>query len=108
MSLYVVYEMLKLVLGFQVNVDKQMVHENEGAVARTADLMEEMGQVDFIFSDKTGTLTANEMVFARCCISGKDLGDFRKTADNQDGRCAARRILTTPGEPMHEMVKMFF
>lgn len=71
-----------------------------GATARTADLVEEMGQaeirerqrermqrsvqlvlfvvkrphqqtkVNFVFSDKTGTLTENEMVFAHCCASG--------------------------------------
>lgn len=77
MSLYVVYEMLKLILGYQVNIDKSMVHDGESANARTADLMEELGQVDFVFSDKTGTLTANEMVFAKCHIDGKDMGDFR-------------------------------
>jgi len=79
MSLYIVYEVLKLILGHQVNTDKQMIDPDTGvnAVARTADLMEELGQIDFIFSDKTGTLTKNEMVFARCHVEGQDLGDFR-------------------------------
>lgn len=27
------------------------------ALCRTSDLIEELGQVDFVFSDKTGTLT---------------------------------------------------
>jgi len=49
------------------------------AVARTADLIEEMGQINFIFSDKTGTLTKNQMVFAKAFISDRDVGDFRKT-----------------------------
>jgi len=30
---------------------------------RNSDLIEEMGQVEFIFSDKTGTLTRNIMEF---------------------------------------------
>eukprot|EP00928_Gymnodinium_smaydae_P030759 TRINITY_DN22780_c0_g3_i1.p1 TRINITY_DN22780_c0_g3~~TRINITY_DN22780_c0_g3_i1.p1 ORF type:complete len:1234 (-),score=247.61 TRINITY_DN22780_c0_g3_i1:375-4076(-) len=77
-SLYVVYEMLKLVLAFKLNMDPQLADESgQGATARTSDLMEEMGQVDFVFSDKTGTLTANDMVFARCHVNGQDLGDFR-------------------------------
>jgi len=109
MSLYVVYEMLKLVLGFQVNVDKQMVHEGEGAVARTADLMEEMGQVDFIFSDKTGTLTANEMVFARGHADGQDLGDFRKTESSAEpeGVMNVKNILAK-GDASSEAVAWYF
>jgi len=79
LSLYINFEVMKLVLGYQVNTDKQMydAETQKGAVARTADLIEEMGQIDFVFSDKTGTLTRNEMVFARCCIKGIDPGDFR-------------------------------
>lgn len=95
MSLYVVYEMLKLVLAFQVNADKQMYDpvRDEMAKARTAEVMEEMGQVNFLFSDKTGTLTANEMVFARCHIAGKDMGEFRPSDD-------------TPGEGMTQVRKL--
>lgn len=81
MSLYVCFEMLKLVLAYQVNTDVQMLDKetSEFAVARTVDLIEEMGQINFVFSDKTGTLTRNQMVFARACISGQDVGDFRAT-----------------------------
>lgn len=33
------------------------------ALCRNSDLIEELGQIDFIFSDKTGTLTQNKMIF---------------------------------------------
>ena len=34
-------------------------------------IMEEMGVVDYVLTDKTGTLTSNEMVFESCCIQDK-------------------------------------
>ena len=49
---------------------------NKPAFSRTSDLIEELGQVEFLFSDKTGTLTKNEMEFIKCYINYKVFDDF--------------------------------
>jgi len=49
--------------------------DDKPAACRTSDLIEELGQVEFIFSDKTGTLTCNVMDFKKCSINGKVYGD---------------------------------
>ena len=40
------------------------------ALCRTSSLVEELGQIEYVFSDKTGTLTCNEMEFKCCTIAG--------------------------------------
>lgn len=44
---------------------------NQPCIVNTSDLNEELGQINILFSDKTGTLTKNLMVFKECSINGK-------------------------------------
>ena len=48
---------------------------NKFARVKTSDLIEELGQIEFIFSDKTGTLTCNIMDLKRISINGTIYGD---------------------------------
>uniref|UniRef100_A0A8D0SEU0 Phospholipid-transporting ATPase n=1 Tax=Sus scrofa TaxID=9823 RepID=A0A8D0SEU0_PIG len=57
--------------------DEDMHYERNDvyAMARTSSLNEELGQVKYLFSDKTGTLTCNIMTFKKCTIAGIIYGD---------------------------------
>ncbi|XP_056593278.1 phospholipid-transporting ATPase ID [Triplophysa dalaica] len=76
-SLYVSVEILRLGNSYFIDWDRKMYHvkSNTPAQARTTTLNEELGQIKYIFSDKTGTLTQNIMTFNRCSINGKSYGD---------------------------------
>lgn len=75
-SLQVTLEVVRFVQAIFINMDIKMYHveTDTPAMARTSNLNEELGQVKYIFSDKTGTLTRNVMEFKRCAI-GHDVYD---------------------------------
>ncbi|KAJ4770396.1 Phospholipid-transporting ATPase [Rhynchospora pubera] len=75
-SLYISIEIVKLLQALFINQDMQMYHKESDtpAQARTSNLNEELGQVDTILSDKTGTLTCNSMEFIKCSIGGTAYG----------------------------------
>ncbi|XP_062398721.1 probable phospholipid-transporting ATPase IM [Sardina pilchardus] len=76
-SLYVSVEIIRLGNSFFIEWDRKMYYERSDtpAEARTTTLNEELGQIKYVFSDKTGTLTQNIMTFNKCTINAKSYGD---------------------------------
>lgn len=74
MSLYVTMELCKILQVYHIhnNADLFDMLTNKRTECRAMNITEELGQVQHIFSDKTGTLTENKMLFRRCTVNGID------------------------------------
>ncbi|RXM95144.1 Phospholipid-transporting ATPase 11C [Acipenser ruthenus] len=89
-SMYVTVEMQKFLGSFFISWDKDFFDPEiqEGALVNTSDLNEELGQVEYVFTDKTGTLTQNNMEFIECCIDGYQY-NYRDSRTELDGFCVS-------------------
>ena len=90
-SLFVTVEGVKYFHAFLINSDLDMYYDKTDtpAICRTSSLVEELGQIEYVFSDKTGTLTCNQMDFKQCSIAGiqyaEEVPEDRRALDEDDG-----------------------
>ncbi|CAO3680797.1 unnamed protein product [Umbelopsis ramanniana] len=99
-SLMVTMEVVKYVLSMLIDNDLDIYYDKTDtpAVARSSSLIEELGQVEYVFSDKTGTLTCNEMEFRECSIAGLryaekvDTDKAARPGDNGEGQYTFKQL----------------
>ncbi|RMC00813.1 hypothetical protein DUI87_22497 [Hirundo rustica rustica] len=85
MSMYITFEFIYLVNSCFISWDLEMYYgaKDIPAEARSTSLSDQLGQVEYIFSDKTGTLTQNIMTFKKCCVNGTIYGPGTGREDKQ-------------------------
>ena len=89
-SLIVSMDVVKLQQAALINSDLDLYYEphDTPAQCRRSNLVEDLGQIDYIFSDKTGTLTRNEMQFRQASIAGATFADVVSDAPAAEERFA--------------------
>ncbi|BGP36162.1 aminophospholipid translocase [Rhodotorula kratochvilovae] len=106
-SLIVTMEVVKFQQAAFINSDLDMYNAptDTPALCRTSSLVEELGQIEYIFSDKTGTLTCNQMEFRQCSIGGIAYADtveeakrgevfsFAQMRDNAAGKDDTAKVI---------------
>lgn len=75
-SLIVTLEIVKLFQAVILTYDKNMINPTNKIKTnvQSSNLNEELGQIEHLFSDKTGTLTCNQMDFKAICVGGINYG----------------------------------
>jgi phospholipid-transporting ATPase len=82
-SMLITLEIAKFAQGHIMSLDKAMISESGfGCEVHSSNLNEEIGQIDYIFSDKTGTLTRNDMRFRYLIVDDMAYGEQKGYSGN--------------------------
>ncbi|KAE9611241.1 hypothetical protein Lal_00038264 [Lupinus albus] len=91
-SLYITMELVRLGQSYFMIEDTDMYDATSSGSrfqCRSLNINEDLGQIRYVFSDKTGTLTENKMEFQRASVHGKSYGSSLLMVDNNKNTAAA-------------------
>lgn len=85
-SLLITLETVKLCQGALIARDAELTSLGQPCKVQSSNLNEELGQIQYVFADKTGTLTKNQMIFKRLVLDDEIFGSSVPTSPEQSGR----------------------
>ncbi|KAF2130860.1 phospholipid-translocating P-type ATPase [Dothidotthia symphoricarpi CBS 119687] len=76
-SLYITLEIIRTLQAYFIYSDTQMYYDklDYPCTPKSWNISDDVGQIEYIFSDKTGTLTQNVMEFKKATINGVPYGE---------------------------------
>ncbi|KAM9679000.1 phospholipid-transporting ATPase VD [Trichechus inunguis] len=110
-SLYVSIEIVKLGQIYFIQSDVDFYNEKMDSTVqcRALNITEDLGQIQYLFSDKTGTLTENKMVFRRCSVAGFDYcheENAKRLESYQEAISEDEDFADTPSGSLSNMAKL--
>jgi phospholipid-translocating ATPase len=76
-SLYITLEVVRTLQAIFIYSDVEMYYDkiDQPCIPKSWNISDDVGQIEYIFSDKTGTLTQNVMEFKKATINGQPYGE---------------------------------
>ena len=95
-SLIVSTEIIKMIQGLFIGLDVNLYSKSRHCFCgvKAVSIIEDLGNVNFIFSDKTGTLTKNQLQFKFCIINNKFYEYIKniKSNKNKKKKCSSKKV----------------
>ncbi|KAI5117600.1 hypothetical protein M0805_006713 [Coniferiporia weirii] len=106
-SLFISIEIVKTIQAYFISQDIDMFYApyDTACVPKTWNISDDLGQIEYVFSDKTGTLTQNIMEFQKCSVHGVPYGEGITEAQ----RGSAKRIgdsMLSPEEQSEQLAAL--